>query len=97
MDPDLERRIDDFLESVEDCLRSGSRRPCRECTICRSPFPEEIRHLTGARYLECALEIEFGIVPPLAPTSVGGGSPYYYVSDDEDPVLHNCIMILEGD
>jgi hypothetical protein len=100
MEPEKENKLEDFLESVNERLCAVPARPCpksTECTICSSSFQEIISSLTNGRCLECALEIEFGVVPPLAPTSVGGGTPFYYGSDDEDPMLDNCTRIREGD
>lgn len=97
MDAEKENKLDDFLQLVSKVLWAVPHPKFIECLICHCSFPESISSLTRGRCLECALEIEFGGIPSLAPTSVGGGTPFYYRSDDDDPMLDNCTRIREGD
>ncbi|HWN98654.1 MAG TPA: hypothetical protein VNS63_05225 [Blastocatellia bacterium] len=97
MDPEKENKLDDFLQLVSKRFVGGAAPKFIECLICQCSFPESISSFTVGRCLECAIEIEFGVIPSLAPKSVGGGTPFYYRSDDDDPMLDNRTRIREGD
>ncbi|MCX5806865.1 MAG: hypothetical protein NT010_12525 [Proteobacteria bacterium] len=98
---EMEERYADFCDNLADIkdrltLTDQTGDNLVRCMLCDDLFPKQFSKLTGKLCVECYNEREFGIFRPSG-TTIGAGTPHSYITSDEDPMLHNCIKILEDD
>ena len=84
------------LEYLLELSAEYARGPLVQCLSCTGYYPKDILFIGQKYCLECFIEVTFDISLSNVPLRVGGWR-FYHGTEDEDPMLHNCIRILEGD